>query len=172
MVLGFAPKEHATTLIENGTFGEDEAMLLSEVAAAYEHDVDVETVRLSVMVVKRTEVVPTDDGYEAYIASEVATSLADRLTGDASIPLVGYDPQCHALTLVQRGAFGEDEAMPLSEVAEAFSDDVDVETIRRAVGAIDRTTVTETADGYEAYIANLVAADLAGRLYNDSARVL
>ncbi len=170
MVLGFAPKEHTTTLIENGAFGEDSAMPVSEVAAQYENEVDVETTRLAIKVVSRTVVEPTDDGYRAYVASEVATSLAERLTEDTGT-VFGPSFTEYALTLIQMGAFGEDDAVSLSEVA-ASVDENDTQAVRAAVESIDSTTVTETDDGYEAHIAAEVAPTLAGRLYNDTARIL
>lgn len=171
MVLGFAPKEHALTLIENGAFGRDSAMSVSDVASAYDHEVPVDTVRLALKVVRRTEITDTDDGYEAYIAAEVADTLADRLAPDKVPALFGYAPEQYARTLIEMGAFGKDSAVSLSEIAASFDDDVSVNTVKTAVAAIDRATVVQPEDTPEAYIDYSVAADLAERLYKGGAVV-
>jgi hypothetical protein len=176
MALAFAPEAHTLTLIEHGAFGSEDAMTVTDVAAAYdaEGEVPIEDVRLSLKVVKRVEVRRTDTGNEAHIEAEIAGLLADSLTGDA--PPFGVTPAQYARALIEMGAFEKAAAVTLSSVAASFDADVTVEDARTALTTIDSARVRTPEgddDGDEndgdaedvAFIKHSVAARLAATLY-------
>lgn len=83
---------------------------------------------------------------------------------------LAFAPEAHALTLIEHGAFGPEDAMTVADVAAAYDaeGEVPLEDVRLSLKVVKRVEVDRTDTGNDAHVEADIAGLLADSLTDDA----